>query len=136
VDRHSYAPAGVLDYAAGLHPASLNGLVGGHRFASIASVRRISEHQSMPIDIDIVRALSSLPLAHDLPAPPDMVAFRLRDITNSGMDITAVEKWVAENGGNTAVQPVPILSGVATWRPREESIERYFVVPLACLEQD
>jgi hypothetical protein len=86
--------------------------------------------------IDFVRSLSSLPLAHDLPAPPDMVAFRLRDITNSGMDITAVEQWVAENGGNTTVQPVPILSGVATWRSREKSIERYFVVPLACLEQE
>jgi len=88
----------------------------------------------MPIDIDIARSMFSLPRAHDLPAPPDMVALRFRDIINNGMDITVVEQWVAQNGGNTAVQPVPILSGVATWRPREESIERYFVVPLASLE--
>ena len=101
---------------------------------SIGFVRSIGDHWSMAIDI--VRSLSSLARAHDLPAPPDMVAFRLRDIANSGMDITAVEQWVAENGGNTAVQPVPILSGVATWRPREESTERYFVVPLASLEKE
>jgi hypothetical protein len=98
-----------------------------------ACVRHVSEDDSMPTDI--VRSLSSLPPALDLAAPPGTAAIRIRDIAGIGLDVTAVELWVKRSGGMTATQPVPILSGVATWRTKEESIERYVVVPLDLLKE-
>jgi hypothetical protein len=86
----------------------------------------------MPIDIP--HSLSLLPRALDLPVSREMAAIRIRDIVRSGLDITVVERWVERMGGRTAAQPVPILSGVATWRTKEQSIERYVVVPLDLLQ--
>jgi hypothetical protein len=85
------------------------------------------------MSIDIAHSLSLLPRALDLPVPREMAAIRVRDVARSGLDITAVELWVERVGGRAA-QPVPILSGVATWRTKEESIERYIVVPLDLLQ--